>query len=34
MYYDPDVVPAVVNEIQDYDGLLYTKEITKTEKEK
>ena len=29
IYYYTDVVPTVVNEIQDEDGLVYTKEITK-----
>ena len=32
IYYYADLVPAVVNEIQDKDGLVYTKEITKNEK--
>ena len=32
IYYYADVVPAVVNEIQDEDGLVYTKEITKNKK--
>ena len=32
IYYYVDVVPAVVNEIQDEDGLVYTKEITKNKK--
>ena len=32
IYYYADVVPAVVNEIQDEDGLVYTKETTKTRK--
>ena len=29
IYYYTDVVPAVMNEIQDEDGLVYTEEITK-----
>ena len=29
IYYYADVVPAVVNEIWDEDGLVYTEEITK-----
>ena len=33
-YYYADVVPAVVNEIQDEDGLVYTEEITKNKKGK
>ena len=33
-YYYVDVVPAVVNEIQDEDGLDYTEEITKTKEGK
>ena len=33
-YYYDDVVPAVVNEIQDVDGLVYTEEITKNKKGK
>ena len=32
IYYYADVVPAVVNEIQDEDGLVYTKETTKNKK--
>ena len=32
-YYYADVVPAVVNEIQDEDGLVYTKEIIKNKKD-
>ena len=32
IYYYADVVPAVVNEIQDDDGLVYTEEITKNKK--
>ena len=32
MYYYADVVPAVVSEIQDEDGLVYTEEITKNKK--
>ena len=32
IYYYADVVPAVMNEIQDKDGLVYTKEITKNKK--
>ena len=32
IYYYADVVPAVVNEIQDEDGLIYTEEITKNKK--
>ena len=32
IYYYADVVPAVVNKIQDEDGLIYTKEITKNKK--
>ena len=32
IYYYADVVPAVVNEIQDEDGLVYTKEVTKNQK--
>ena len=32
IYYYADVVPAVVNEVQDKDGLVYTKEITKNKK--
>ena len=32
IYYNADMVPAVVNEIQDEDGLVYTKEITKNKK--
>ena len=32
IYYYADVVPAVVNEIQDKNGLVYTKEITKNKK--
>ena len=34
IYYYAHVVPAVVNEIQDEDGLIYTKEITKNKKGK
>ena len=34
IYYYADVVPAVVNKIQDEDGLVYTKEITKNRKGK
>ena len=29
IYYYADVAPAVVNKIQDEDGLVYTEEITK-----
>ena len=32
IYYYADVVLAVVNEIQDEDGLIYTEEITKNKK--
>ena len=32
IYYYADIVPAVVNEIQDEDGLVCTKEITKNKK--
>ena len=32
IYYYADVVPAVVNKIQDEDGLVYTKEVTKNKK--
>ena len=32
IYYYADVVPAVVNEVQDEDGLIYTEEITKNKK--
>ena len=32
IYYYADVVPAVVNEICDEDGLVYTKEVTKNKK--
>ena len=32
IYYYADVVPAVVNKIQDEHGLVYTKEITKNKK--
>ena len=32
IYYYADVVPAVVNEIQGADGLIYTKEIKKKPK--
>ena len=32
IYYYADVVPAVVNEIKDEDGLVYTKEVTKKKK--
>ena len=32
IYYYSDVVPAVVNKIQDKKGLIYTKEITKNKK--
>ena len=32
IYYYADVVPAVVNEIQDKDGLIHTKEVTKNKK--
>ena len=32
IYYYADAVPAVVNEIQDEDGLVYTEEITKNKK--
>ena len=32
IYYYADVVPAVVNEKQNKDGLVYTKEITKNKK--
>ena len=34
IYYYTDVVPTVVNEIQDKDGLVYTKEITRNRKGK
>ena len=34
MYYYADIVLAVVNEIQDKDGLVYTEEITKNKKGK
>ena len=34
IYYYTDVVPAVVNEIHDEDGLVYTKEISKNKKGK
>ena len=34
IYFSTDVVPAVVNDIQDEDGLVYTKEITKNRKVK
>ena len=34
IYYYTDVVPAVVNEIQDEEGLVYTEEITKNRKGK
>ena len=34
IYYCADVVPAVVNEIQDDDGLVYTEEITKNKRGK
>ena len=34
IYYYADVVPAVVNEIQDESGLVYTEEITKNKKGK
>ena len=33
IYYYADVVPAVVNEIQDQDGLIYTEEIIKNKKD-
>ena len=33
IYYYADVVPAVVNEIQDEDGLIYTEEITNNKKD-
>ena len=32
IYYYADVVPAVVNEICDKDGLVYTEEVTKNKK--
>ena len=32
IYYYADVVPAVVNEICDEDGLVYTEEVTKNKK--
>ena len=32
IYYYVDVVPAVVSEIQDEDGLIYTEEVTKNKK--
>ena len=32
IYYNADAVPAVVNEVQDEDGLIYTEEITKNKK--
>ena len=32
IYYYADVVPAVVNKIQDKDGLIYTKDIAKNKK--
>ena len=32
IYYYADVVPAMVNEIHDKDGLVYTEEITKNKK--
>ena len=32
IHYYADVVPAVMNEIRDEDGLVYTKEITKNKK--
>ena len=32
IYYYSDVVPAVVNEIQDDNGLICTEEITKNKK--
>ena len=32
IYYYTDEVPAVVNEVQDEDGLVYTEEITKNKK--
>ena len=34
IYYYANVVPAVANEIQEGDGLVYIKETTKTKKEK
>ena len=34
IYYYADIVLAVVNEIQDEGGLIYTKEVAKTKKEK
>ena len=34
IYYYADIVPAVVNEIQDEDGLVYTEEITKNKEGK
>ena len=34
IYFYADVVPAVVNEIQEEDGLVYTEEITKNKKGK
>ena len=32
IYYYADVVPAVVSEICDEDGLIYTEEVTKNKK--
>ena len=32
IYHYTDVLPAVLNKIQNEDGLVYTKEITKIEK--
>ena len=34
IYYYADVVPAVVNEIQDENGLVYTEEITINRKDR
>ena len=34
IYYYADVVPDVVNEIQDQDGLFFTEEITKNKEGK
>ena len=34
IYYYADVVPAVVNKIQDEDGLVYTEEVIKNKKGK
>ena len=32
IYYYADVLPTVVNKIQEEDGLVYTKEVTKNKK--